>query len=64
MVYLWAGRKRLSSRRTTAKGAFTFKVATAWRSRSVHATVRVLNTKTVICKAGSSRSIKASITKG
>jgi len=63
MVYLWSGRKRLGSKRATTRGAFTFKVATAWRRRSVHATVRVLNTKTVTCKAGSSASIRASVEK-
>lgn len=57
-VYLWLGHKRLTSRRASKKGAFTFKVGRSWRGRRVHASVRLVSTKTGICKAGSSSTIR------
>jgi hypothetical protein len=57
-IYLWAGRKRLKTVRTTKNGAFTFKVRKDWEPRRVHVSVHKVTTRTGICKAASSKTIK------
>ena len=57
-VILWSGRKQLRRARTTAKGAFKFKVTNAMRRRSVHASVRSLKTSSVNCASANSSAVK------
>jgi hypothetical protein len=57
-VYLWHGKRRISSVRSTKKGSFTFKDSKALRGKHLRATVTALSTDTVSCEAASSRSIK------
>jgi hypothetical protein len=58
MVYLWSGHRRLGTRRATAKGAFSFSVRQGWHRKRVHASVKRLTTKTSICTAGTSSTVK------
>jgi hypothetical protein len=57
-VILWSGHTQLRRARTTAKGAFTFKVTNAIRSHSVHAGVRSLTTSSVQCASANSAAIR------
>jgi hypothetical protein len=56
-VFLWSGRKQLRRVRTTAKGAFTFKVTNAMRHHSVKAQVRTLTTSSVKCASANSAAV-------
>ena len=57
-VILWSGHRQLRRARTTAKGAFKFKVTNAMRRRAVHAGVRRLKTKSVNCASANSAAVK------
>lgn len=57
-VILWSGRKQLRHARTTAKGAFKFKVTNAMWRRKVHAGVRSLMTSTVTCTSANSVAVR------
>jgi hypothetical protein len=56
-VFLWSGRRQLRRARTSAKGAFTFKVTDAMRHRSVKAMVRTVTTSSVKCASANSAAV-------
>jgi hypothetical protein len=60
-VILWSGHKQLRRARTTAKGAFKFKVTNAMRRRPVHAGVRLLRTSSVNCASANSAAVRVTV---
>lgn len=58
-VYLWSGRRRLSVGHATAAGVFRFTVRNDWDGRRVHATVKRLVTRTTVCAAAASSTVRS-----